>query len=203
MFQPYNLPFAVALAVMLLLALAQLIGFGDWSPDTDMDTDGDIGIADGLTSMLGIGRLPLTMWLAVFLCVYAAGGVALQSFADSLTGAPLHAVLAGVIALVPALPVTGLLARPLGAIIPKDETTAIDRASLVGKRGVITMGRAARGSPARTCVKDRFGHPHFVMVEPHEDNVEFFEGEEVLIVRKEGDGFLAIAVEDHFLLNNA
>ena len=66
-FEPYNLPFAVALALMVLLAISQLIGLGDMLGDADLDMDADMdspdaaGIGDGLFALLGIGRLPLLL----------------------------------------------------------------------------------------------------------------------------------------------
>ena len=171
--EPHNMPFAAALVIMLILAVVQLIGiadFGDADVDLDADADGmpDAGMLDGLLTLLGIGRVPLTIWLALFLFLFAGIGLSIQELAASLTGSPLYSWLAALIAGVAALSVTGIFARPLGRIMPKDHTTAVSTDSLVGRRARITDGIARQASPARARVKDVHGQSHYVMVEPHE-----------------------------------
>lgn len=197
----HNLPFAVALTVMLLLALLQALGVGGAFGDSDVDTgaDGHAGVADGLLVALGIRKVPFMIWLATFLLVFAGVGVGIQSLAEGLTGAPLDVLLGGVLAGVVALPVTGVLVRPLGRILPRDETTAVGLDSLVGRRATIVTGRAAAGHPARARVADRFGHPHHVMVEPHEADSEMLEGDEVLLVRRENETFFGVPLQERRL----
>ena len=202
--EPHNMPFAAALVIMLILAIVQLIGiahFGDADFDLDADGDGlpDAGMFDGLLTLLGIGRVPLTIWLALFLFLFAGIGLSVQELATSLTGSPLDSWLAAVIAGVAALPVTGVFARPLGRILPKDHTTAVSTESLIGRRATITDGVARTGSPARARVKDVHGQTHYVMVEPHEASSEIHAGDEVLLVRREGGQFYATALAERRL----
>jgi len=199
----HNLPFMAALVVMVLLALAQLFGALDFDSDggfdADLDGDGHLGFVEGLLSLFGIGRLPFTVWLALFLFLFAGLGVGIQSLAEGLLGAPLDRWLAAALTVVPALPVTGLVARPLAAILPHDETTAVSLDSLVGRRARIVTGKARTGFPARAQVRDLHDHPHHVMVEPHEADAEILEGEEVLLVRREGETFYCITLQDRRL----
>jgi hypothetical protein len=198
----YNLPFAVALALMVLLAAVQLLGLGGISIDADSDVDGDLdadGAANGLVSLLGIGRVPLMIWLALFLLCFAAIGVSGQALADSLLGTPLDKWLAALLAGGAALPVTGALVRPLARILPQDESTAVGLDSLLGRRGTVTTGRAAAGSPARTHVLDRHGHPHFVMLEPHEAHLVIEEGDDVLLVRRDDNLFFGVPLQERVL----
>lgn len=202
--EPHNMPFAAALVIMLILAIVQLIGiadFGDADFDLDADGDGlpDAGMFDGLLTLLGIGRVPLTIWLALFLFLFAGIGLSVQELATSLTGSPLDSWLAALIAGVAALPVTGVFARPLGRILPKDHTTAVSTESLIGRRATITDGVARTGSPARARVKDVHGQTHYVMVEPHEASSEIHAGDEVLLVRREGGQFFATALAERRL----
>ncbi|QZD90928.1 YqiJ family protein [Qipengyuania aurantiaca] len=202
--EPHNMPFAAALVIMLVLAVIQLIGiadFGDADVDLDADGDGlpDAGMFDGLLTLLGIGRIPLTIWLALFLFLFAGIGLSIQELAQSLTGGPLYSWLAALIAGVAALPVTGIFARPLGRVLPKDHTTAVSTESLVGRRATISIGVARTGSPARARVKDVHGQTHRVMVEPHEAASELHEGDEVLLVRREGNQFYATALAERRL----
>lgn len=202
--EPHNMPFAAALVIMLVLAVVQLIGvadFGDADVDLDADSDGlpDAGMLDGLLTLLGIGRVPLTIWLAVFLFLFAGIGLSVQELAQNLTGSPLYGWLAALIAAGAAIPVTGVFARPLGALLPKDHTTAVNTESLLGRRAKITVGVARAGSPARARVKDVHGQTHHVMVEPHEEASELHADDEVLLVRREGNLFYATALAERRL----
>ena len=97
------------------------------------------------------------------------------------------------------LPVTGLVSRPIAAVMPKDETTAVSTDTLVGHRARIATGTARQGYAARAQVKDRFGMTHHVMVEPHDGSAELAEGDEILLVRREGETFFAVEVQDRRL----
>jgi hypothetical protein len=202
----HNLPFAVALGAILLLSLMQIIGLSDlFSADIDADLDagaafdGSTSLMGSITTLLGIGRVPFLVWLMVFLLLFAAIGLGIQELAASLTGGPLYSWLAALFSAGATLPVTAVLVRPLGRIMPQDETDAVDVGTLVGRRAVITIGRAATGSPARARVLDFHGTTHHVMVEPHEAGAEITEGEEVLLVRREGQLFYAMPLAERRL----
>ena len=204
--EAHNMPFAAALVLMALLAILQVVGLADalgaeTDVDAELDGNGAIqpGALDGMFTVLGLGRVPLTIWLALYLFAFAAVGVSVQALAQNLTDAPLDRWLAAVIAAGLALPVTGTLVRPLGAVLPQDETSAVGLASLVGRRARITDGVARKGSPARAQVRDIHGHAHHVMVEPHEEASELHAGDDVLLVRREGQHFFATALAERRL----
>ncbi|MCJ2185014.1 YqiJ family protein [Novosphingobium sp. 1949] len=205
-----NLPFTVALGVMAALVVMQFFGLGDLlGADSDVDVDVSLeghvegvpghGLDSGLLSLVGLGRVPFMVWLIVLLSAFGVIGIAGQQFLEAFTGAPWSAWLAGPAAGVAALPLTGAIARPLGRLMPQDETSAIDRGVLVGREGEIVIGTAVPGSPARARVTDHFGQVHHVMLEPDNADQKFVEGERVLIVRREGELFKAIARGDHYL----
>ena len=204
-FEPYNMPFAAALLLMGMLAIIQIIGLGDILGDADVDVDmdaetgGQADLGGGFASLIGLGRLPLMIWLALFLGLFAALGVSIQLLAANLAGAPLDRWLAAALAAGAALPVTGGVAKPLARILPHDETTAVSTDTLVGRRAVITDGTARTGSPARARVHDIHGQAHHVMVEPHDAGVAIAAGEPVLLVRREADLFFATALTTHAL----
>jgi hypothetical protein len=195
----YNMPFAAALVLMALLGLLQVLGLGGLLGDSDVDTDTDGGFADGMVSFLGLGRVPLMVWLVSFLLMFAALGVGIQALADAFLGAPLDRWVAAAIAAVAALPVTGVLVRPLAAILPGDETSAVGLDSLVGRRARIVTGRASAGNPARAEVHDHHGRPHYVMVEPHEAGSEMLEGDDLLLVRRESETFYGVPLQERRL----
>lgn len=202
----HNLPFAAALALMALVALVQAVGLGGFELDAEADLDADVdagggeaGIGGGIASLLGLGRVPLMIWLASFLLLFAGLGLGVQALAEGLIGAPLDPWVAAAIAGAAGLPLTGGLVRPLARILPRDTTTAVGLDSLVGRRATITIGRAAAGSPARAQVRDHHGHPHHVMVEPHDARSIIGEGDQVLLVRREQEIFYAVPLEDRRL----
>ncbi len=204
--EAHNLPFAVALGALFAIGLLQIVGIGDVFDGGDIDLDADAtdgleasGFLDGVLSVLGIGRVPFLIWLASLLFVFALTGVAGQAIIDSVTGSPLSAGLAALIAGGAALPLNGLAVRPLEALIPKDETSAVGLESLLRRDAEIQTGTARAGSPARAKVKDVHGHPHFVMVEPHDASAELGEGETVLLVRREGELFFGVRYESPLL----
>lgn len=195
-----NLPFAGAGFLLVGLMILQLSGVTDFAPDLDADMDGDVdgaGIANGLLSFLGLGRLPLMIWLALFLLLFMLIGYIGQQIVHGMTGGLMSAWLAGPLAAVAAIPATAISARPLARIMPKDETTAVSIDSLVGRFAVLGTGTAKPGSPARAKVIDIHGHPHFVMVEPDNEGQQFVSGEKLLLVRREGDLFKAITQGGH------
>ena len=214
--EAHNLPFAGAAILIVFIALAQVIGMGDMfdgaDADIDLDADFDVdvdvdgadalapsGFFESLLTLMGIGRVPFLIWLSVLLFVFAAIGVAGQQTLIAALGAPAPVWLAGVLAGLAAVPVTGALTRPLERLLPQDETSAVGLDSLVRRDAEIQIGTARAGSPARSKVIDRHGHPHFVMVEPHDSGAELAEGETVLLVRREGQTFYAVQYENPLL----
>ena len=204
--EPTSLPFSVALGVVVLLAVLQLVGLGDLlghdldaDVDVHVDVDHDLAVDAGLLSLIGVGRIPFMMWLMILLSVFGVIGLAGQHFLEALTGAPWSAWLVSAGAALVALPATGAVSRPLGRVLPKDETTAIDVAALVGREAEVVIGTASPGNPARAKVTDHFGQTHYVMLEPDNAGQRFVQGEKVLMVRREGELFKAIARGDHYL----
>ena len=186
--------FTAALILMIFIGVVEAMGFS--AAGLGFDSQGPE--ADVL-GWLGVGHLPLLMVLVLFLALFGVIGLSIQHFMTSLTGSTLTAWLAGPLAAVVAVPLTGLLARPLARILPRDETTAINIDSLAGLRAEIVTGRAVPGSPARARVHDYHGQPHYVMVEPDNAGQSFAEGEEIILVRREGNIFKAITEGRHLI----
>lgn len=191
-----NIAFVSALILMVLIGVVHLIGFGgDFDADADLDMDG----AAGFLSWLGVGRLPLLMLIVLFLSVFGLVGLIGQQLVFDLTGGLLTPLIAVPAAALAALPLTGLGARGLARVLPRDHTTALPVEVLIGRGATIQTGRAMPGSPARARAEDPYGQAHFIMVEPDNDDQAFDEGERVLLVRREGHIFRAIARGDHHL----
>ena len=183
-----NMFFVAALVLMVAIGLLQLIGLGDFGLDLD-------------TEVVGIGRLPFLVILTLFLMLFALTGLVGQQLLQAFTGTMFTPYIAVPAAAGVALPLTGLLSRPLSRILPQDETTAVSIDELVGARAVIEIGTAKLGYPARARASDRHRHVHFLMVEPNSADLSFAQGDEVLLVRRDGDIFQAVPTGTDWLRN--
>ena len=201
--EPHNLPFLIAFGSLAVIALLQLTGISEAIEGaSDFEAPDGLemsGFGEALTTLLGLGRVPLLIWLAALLFVFGATGVIGQALLTSLLGAPLSAGWAALAAGAAALPLNSLAVRPLAAIMPQDETTAIGLDDLVRRDAEIQIGTARPGSPARAKVIDVHGQSHFVMVEPHDQTLELNAGDTVLLVRREGQTFYGVQYESPLL----
>lgn len=148
----------------------------------------------GLLDILGLRRVPLTVWLALFSALFAGVGIFGQSLITLVFGAMMPAKIAAVLALLPALALTRLFAEAVGNLMPQMETTAISERSFGRRRGIITVGTARRGHPAEVRFTDAHGNLHYLMLEPLADDAEIGAGSEVLIIRVR-------ATDDHRLIH--
>ncbi len=208
-----NMPFAIALALMLAIAILEgvttLIGAGlsdlldSMLPDMDMDVDADFdadldadihapGLFTKLLSWLRVGEVPVLMLVIVFLTAFGLIGLFCQSMALRILGTMLPASLVSVPTLLVTFPVVRICGGILGRVIPKDETESVSEESFVGRVAVITLGRAERGKPAQARLSDQHGQAHYIMVEPDVGDIGFEQGTTVLIVSHEGAIFKAI-----------
>ena len=198
-----NLPFLLALVALAVIALLQVTGLGDVIEDAgDFDSPDGLeagGFGEALTTLLGLGRVPFLIWLASLLLAFGSIGLIGQSLIADMFGAPLSAGWAALLAGVAAVPLNSLAVRPLGAVMPKDETTAIALDDLVRRDAEIQIGTARACSPARAKVIDLHGQAHFVMVEPHDATTELRTGDTVLLVRREGQTFYGVRYESPLL----
>ena len=220
LFEPQNVPFAVALGVMLLIAAMEGVGllFGvalsglidsllpDFDmPDIDVDVDADFdgpeldtfeagagGPFTQFLSWLCVGRVPMLILLVAMLTAFGLIGFAMQGAMFRFTGSYLPALFAVVPAFALALPATRMLGLGLARIMPKEETDAVSVEHFIGRVAVVTTGTAQRGLPAQAKLRDRHGHTHYLQVEPDIDGDSFPTGSEVLIVSQDGGIFRVI-----------
>ena len=202
------------LEVLSALAGGSILGIGTDAPDVDLDADFDMqgagltgvdpnveGVTDaidtdagsgGIFTWIGARDVPFLIWLVSFLTLFGLFGLMLQSFATGLIGSALPATLAVVIAIVPTLAVTRIIANWVALIMPKTVTTAVKARHMGGYHGTITQGTATRGKPAEVKIKDRHGNTHYLRVEPLHDDDVFPAGSDVTLIRKRGDKFFVI-----------
>lgn len=192
-FAPETWPFGASLALMLALLVVEGIGLmlsistSEWLDSIIPDS------VDTAFGWLHLGTVPLLVLLGLLLAGFSLGGYAVQSIAKAITGDLLPAWVACVPAFFVGMSSVSVLGGLLAKIIPSDETSAVSELSLIGRAGVVTQGIARSGHAAQAKVRDQHGRPHYVMVEPDIDGQEFVEGSAVLLVKKAGARYHAIA----------
>lgn len=201
-----NIPFSVALAIMLCIAALEGVGalFGlgvstfleTLMPDFDLDVDGpDIESSTTLShfiSWLRIGEVPFLILVIIFLTAFGLLGLITQKISIGVTGHFLSGWIAVLPALFGSLPCVRLFGNVFAKLVPQDETEAVSEDSFIGRIAVITLGKATSGSPAEARLKDEHQQSHYIMVEPDNENDTLETGVHVLIVRKVGTIFKAI-----------
>lgn len=159
----------------------------DLDLDADLDAEVDVS-ASGASSVLGLGDVPMIIWVATLLLSFGLLGFAIQTIATSFMGAALPAWLAS-------LPAGGLslafvrgFSKRFARFVPKLVTQSVSEKHLGRRRGVITVGTARRGSPAEVRVTDRYGNTHYLRAEPLNDDAVMAQGSEVIVMRATAEG---------------
>ncbi len=145
--------------------------------------DGEVSIFGQVMSWLHMGQMPATVLAMLFLLSFGVSGLGMQNMLNLQFGVLLPAGVAvwpaGIIAVLSTRLCGGLI-KPL---LPREETEAVSQNSFVGCAARINIGTARPGKPAEARVTDKFGHTHYVMVEPEHDE-EFKAGSAVLIIKR-------------------
>lgn len=167
------------------------IDFGDADPHlfdfAEPEVDAELPEADmpqtGPASWLGVGKMPVLIWIAALLLGFGVSGFAIQSVLNGVFSFALPASIAAI----PAALAGVWFAKTFGAgfarLLPKTETTAMSERHLGRRTGVVTQGVAKRGRPSEVKVKDRHGNTHYLRGEPLKDEDEIPAGTEVLVLR--------------------
>jgi hypothetical protein len=185
---PFTLATGLLLAVAALEALALLAGASmlHWlegagaHPADAAEPDGPVSAALG---WLHIGKVPILAIVVIFLTSFAVTGFLAQFAVKSAIGGFLPPLIAAGLAFLVGLLAVRVLGATLGRMVPRDETSAVPDASLVGRVGTIIIGVARSGRPAQARIHDAHGTPHYIMVEPEAPGESFESGTSVLLVR--------------------
>lgn len=147
---PSNLFFSVSLCFMLFLGIFEclllLIGFstqsfldqfipeqiiGSQHPDLEINAE-QSGLLQFL-DWLYLGRIPVLIWLIIFLTVYALFGFIVQAIFYHFTQSYFPLWIIAPACLILCMPFIRLSAATISKILPKDETTAIKLEELIGR----------------------------------------------------------------------
>jgi hypothetical protein len=206
---PENRVFSICLSLMLLLGILELVGamFGAGLSDLleGFLPEQDLGLAhdNALNQFFGwlkIDQVPALISLIVFLLEFSLVGFSVQIWGYQLTGDWFSAWLAVPPVFLLTLPLLRVSLAGLGKVMPKDETTAVSEDSFIGRVAVITLGVARIGAAAEAKVKDQHGYSHYLLVEPDLPEIEFSQGEAVLLVSRHSAVYKAIPADNPSLL---
>ncbi|ENX49166.1 MULTISPECIES: YqiJ family protein [Acinetobacter] len=175
---PSNYIFSISLVLCFAIGILELIllmiggssqvldqflpeQLSDYQPDADLDADQ--GIFWQFFDWLYLGRIPLLIWLIVFLTTYSLTGFIIQGTFYIFTEHYFSVWLIAPAVLFLSMPFVRWASALVSKIIPKDETTAIYSEDLIGQPAKIILGIARANSPAQAKVKDQFGQTHLLL----------------------------------------
>lgn len=192
---PEAWPFALALVLLIAITViegaAQLLGFQILGWQMEIDS---VAWGDAWLGWLHVGKVPLLILLLLLLTSFSLIGYLLVATALGLFGFYPPAWISAPVALLCALPIASTCGRTLARWIPRDESSAVQLDTLVGRIAVVINGTARVGFPAQARVRHEAGQSFYIHIEPDSAGVEFQAGDSVLLVRQiSGARFLAIA----------
>ncbi|CAM9259930.1 MULTISPECIES: YqiJ family protein [Acinetobacter] len=204
---PSNIVFSISLSLMLMFAALEcillLLGGGSQNmleqflPEDplqpEINPDQHPGFFTKVFDWLYLGRLPLFIWLIIFLTSYGLSGLLIQGIFERLTSQLFNVWLISPACLFLCMPIVRWLAMAASKLMPQDETSAIYSDELIGRTAIIILGDAKVNSPAQAKVRDQHGQTHYVLVEP-ETNQILNQGQNVVLTHKTKNGFQATAL---------
>tara|TARA_B100002049_G_scaffold70510_1_gene51578 strand:+ start:956 stop:1603 length:648 start_codon:yes stop_codon:yes gene_type:complete len=194
LFQSYNLPFSIPLAVIAILTafevLTLMLGISmlnllDDFLDFEIDVDSGMS-SSGIGHLICIDKVPFIIWLCIFLGCFGVTGVALNQISITNFAATLPAWISVPTAFFVGLIPARIFAKIVGKFMPKVESSAIDIDALAGAIGQITIGKATFETPAEAKVSDQHQQIHYVMVRPGRGEV-LSQGEDLVLFEKGKD----------------
>lgn len=202
---PSNIVFSISLCLMFLFGIFEmalvLIGgnssnvleqlmSNDGNYQLDSPADVDSSVFAKVLDWMYWGRVPLFVWLIIFLTVYSLTGFIIQGIMLHYTSMTFNPWLISPACLFLCMPLVRVATQFITKILPQDETTAIYSDELIGRTAIIVLGHAKINSPAQAKVYDQHGQMHYVMVEPELDET-FEQGQSVVLTQKTKIGFQA------------
>ncbi|MEZ4221911.1 MAG: DUF1449 family protein [Polyangiaceae bacterium] len=154
-----NLVFLIPIALAVVLMFGSATGLSEFGADVDVDADVNVDAdadmdadadadadtehdADGgysVLTLLGVGKVPLSLLLMTALFLFGGIGLCTSTILSPVLGGNLAGVVALTGAVVGAAVLTGVVARIVARVLPSTETYAGDELDLVGCTGVALL----------------------------------------------------------------
>ena len=193
---PTNFWFSISLIAVFFIFILELVstifgisllGLGD----DFAEFDGDWFLNTSFANWLNINKVPFLIYLVVLLTLFGLVGLMVNGLTASALGYTLPAFLSVPLAFVIGAFVTAKTVKVISGLLPSVESSAVNSDDFIGSVAEITIGKASRGNPAEAKFTDHYSQPHFVLVEPFEDEELFAQGERVILVQKKQHSWLA------------
>jgi membrane protein implicated in regulation of membrane protease activity len=181
--QWHELLYLLPLAVGLLMSVGAALGLhgeagGHGAHASDVHADNQSLLSHG-ADLVGIGRVPLTLWLGTAPLLFGATGFLVQRALAGELPAPVPIVLISFpIAAFVGTWGTGRLARLLARFLPSTETYATSQQDLVGRSGVLVLPTDTTNGLAQ--IRDQRNGMHQVRCRTSDGAMS--KGEEILVI---------------------
>lgn len=160
----FQLSLATALGMITIEILSILIGhslmFGDMDVDVDSSTDIDFGVMN----IVNPNRIPLAAFIFLFIGLFSIVGFSIQWINLNLSGSLFSMTFASIISLIITLPLARFVSIVVGKIMPRDETNAISKLSLIGSSGILSVGPIDGLHQGVARFADKYGVDHQFLV---------------------------------------
>ncbi|GFD82364.1 hypothetical protein KUL156_12430 [Alteromonas sp. KUL156] len=193
---PANFWFSIALIAVFLVFILELVstifgisllGLGD-----DFgELDGEGFLNTSFANWLNINKVPFLVYLIVLMTFFGLSGLIINGLSASILSLTLPSLISVLLALVIGLLITTKTVSVISGLLPTVESSALSNDDFIGSVAEITIGKASRGNPAEAKFTDNYLQPHFVLVEPFEEEELFSQGERVILVQKNEHSWLA------------
>ncbi|WP_439500957.1 OB-fold-containig protein [Aminobacter ciceronei] len=130
-----------------------------------------------LFDWLNFGRVPFSILGMLLLTTFGASGMLVDG---TVPGLPAWAYL--VVAVPASVTVTKLVGNGIAKVLPRDESYAVTREHMIGRRGVVTLGPLDDGVPGAIRVRDEHGDLHTIKARPADEGSVIQKGAEVVVV---------------------
>lgn len=193
---PANFWFSISLIAVFFVFILELVstvfgvsllGLGD----DFAELDGEGLLNTSFANWLNINKVPFLIYLVVLLTLFGLTGLIINGITASALGFTLPAFVSVPLAFVISLLVTARTVKIISGLLPSVESSAVNSDDFIGSVAEITIGKASRGNPAEAKFTDHYSQPHFVLVEPFEEEELFTQGERVILVKKNQHSWLA------------
>lgn len=130
-----------------------------------------------LFDWLNFGRVPFSILGMLLLTTFGATGMLVDG---TIPGLPAWAYL--VVAVPASIAATKLVGNGIARVLPRDESYAVTREHMIGRRGVVTLGPLDDGVPGAIRVRDEHGDLHTIKARPADQGSVIQKGAEVVVV---------------------
>ena len=174
--------FTSAFILLMIAFIGELLSFivigtgiftflDNFLPEIEPDTDFDDGVH--LMSWAKHKNVPLSIWSALWLAIFATVGMTIQITATHYTGHTINMFLVSLVAGILAFVGSRYISLGLGKSVFVDLSSAVEVTSLVGSKASITIGKATKDRPAECKILDEHGKPHYLRCVPKNDGDVF------------------------------